>query len=53
MNHCSDFAPCGPSIEQYNSYSYSYIILESNQECVKCLLCVYVHFLYVHLYMYI
>ena len=24
MNHCNDFAPCGPSIGQYNSYSYSY-----------------------------
>ena len=22
MNHCNDFAPCGPSIGQYNSYSY-------------------------------
>ena len=20
MNHCNDFAPCGPSIGQYNSY---------------------------------
>ena len=26
MNHCNDFAPCGPSIGQYNSYSYSYIV---------------------------
>jgi len=24
MNHCNDFAPCEPSIGQYNSYSYSY-----------------------------
>ena len=24
MNHCNDFAPCGPSIGQYNSYSYRY-----------------------------
>jgi hypothetical protein len=24
MNHCNDFAPWGPSIGQYNSYSYSY-----------------------------
>ena len=23
MNHCNDFAPCGPSIGQYNSYSYT------------------------------
>ena len=22
MNHCNDFAPCGPPIGQYNSYSY-------------------------------
>ena len=22
MNHCNDFAPCGPSIGQYNYYSY-------------------------------
>ena len=22
MNHCNDFAPCGLSIGQYNSYSY-------------------------------
>ena len=22
MNHCNDFAPCGPSIGQSNSYSY-------------------------------
>jgi hypothetical protein len=22
MNHCNDFVPCGPSIGQYNSYSY-------------------------------
>ena len=26
MNHCNDFAPCGPSIGQYNSYSYGPII---------------------------
>jgi hypothetical protein len=24
MNHCNDFAPCGFSIVQYNSYSYRY-----------------------------
>ena len=23
MNHSNDFVPCGPSIGQYNSYSYS------------------------------
>jgi hypothetical protein len=22
MKHCNDFDPCGPSIGQYNSYSY-------------------------------
>ena len=27
MNHCNDFASCGPSIEQYDSYSYSYNIV--------------------------
>jgi hypothetical protein len=27
MNHCNDFAPCGPSIGQYNYYSYSYNIV--------------------------
>jgi hypothetical protein len=26
MNHCNDFAPCGPSIGQ--SYSYSYSVIE-------------------------
>ena len=26
MNHCNDFAPCGPSIGQYISYSYSILI---------------------------
>jgi len=26
MNHCNDFAPCGPSIGQYNSYSCGPII---------------------------
>ena len=25
MNHCNDLDPCGPSIGQYNSYSYSYV----------------------------
>ena len=28
MNHCNDFAPCGPSIGQSNSYSYSYSVIE-------------------------
>ena len=27
MNQCNDFAPCGPSIGQQNSYSYSGIYI--------------------------
>ena len=36
MNHCNDFAPCGPSIGQYNSYSYyTEIFLLSSVNPVK------------------
>jgi hypothetical protein len=34
--HCNDFAPCGPSIGQYNSYSYyTEIFLLSSVNPVK------------------
>ena len=35
MNHCNDFAPCGPSIGQYNSYSYSYMHADLNFKLVR------------------
>ena len=39
MNHCNDFAPCGPSIGQYNSYSYSYIKNEYEKQRLHIFLC--------------
>ena len=48
VNHCNDFAPCGPSIGQYNSYPYTffswlYIICRGifNVQYISCLFCWY------------